>query len=191
MHAPSIRSWCAIWSVTTEGVNTHWHRGTVLSLLFRDFTDTLGGMSQKLNCTIRSTQNRLALMAIAGVMGLSIAACSSDSASNQVASTTQVVNAAPSESETTEAATIIDVRTPEEFAAGHLEGAINMNVEDNTFATQIANLDSSKEYIVYCRSGNRSAIATALMNDAGISQITDLGSVENAAATTGIPIITN
>ena len=181
-----------MWSVTTEGgLNDHWLRGSVPSLLFRDFAYTLGGMLNKLNFTIRSTQSRLALMAIAGVIGLSLSACSSDSASDKVASTTQVVNAAPSESETTEAATIIDVRSPEEFATGHLEGAINMNVEDSTFATQIANLDSSKKYIVYCRSGNRSAIATALMNDAGISQITDLGSLENAAAATGIPIITN
>ena len=129
-------------------------------------------------------------MAVAGVMALSLAACSSDSASNKAAATTQVADAATNESETTATATIIDVRTPEEFAAGHLEGAINMNVEDSTFATQIATLDSSSKYIVYCRSGNRSAIATALMNDAGISQITDLGSVENAAAKTGIPIVT-
>ena len=128
-------------------------------------------------------------MAVAGVMALSLAACSSDSASNKAAATTQVADAATNESETTATATIIDVRTPEEFAAGHLEGAINMNVEDSTFATQIATLDSSSKYIVYCRSGNRSAIATALMNDAGISQITDLGSVENAAAKTGIPIV--
>ena len=129
-------------------------------------------------------------MAVAGVMALSLAACSSDSASNKAAATTQVADAATNESETTATATIIDVRTPEEFAAGHLEGAINMNVQDDTFATQIATLDSSSKYIVYCRSGNRSAIATALMNDAGISQITDLGSVENAAAKTGIPIVT-
>jgi rhodanese-related sulfurtransferase len=141
------------------------------------------------NLRIHSTQNRLAIMAVAGFIGLSLAACSSDSASNEVAATTQVANAATNESQTTATATIIDVRTPEEFAAGHLDGAINMNVQDDAFATQIATLDSSNKYIVYCRSGNRSAVATALMNDAGISQITDLGSVENASAKTGIPIV--
>ena len=46
-------------------------------------------------------------------------------------------------------------------------------------------------YIVYCRSGNRSAQAVARMREAGIANITDLGSLENASNVSGVAIVTN
>ena len=85
---------------------------------------------------------------------------------------------------------IIDVRTPEEFAQGHLAGAVNHNVEDGSLEGALAGLDPAAEYIVYCRSGRRSAIATELMARAGFGAVTDLGSVEEAAAATGRAIVT-
>lgn len=85
---------------------------------------------------------------------------------------------------------IIDVRTPEEFAQGHLAGAVNHNVEDGSLEAALAGLDPAAEYIVYCRSGRRSAIATELMARAGFGAVTDLGSVEEAAAATGRAIVT-
>jgi len=68
---------------------------------------------------------------------------------------------------------IIDVRTPEEYAAGHLEGATL--------------IDGS--YIIYCRSGNRSAQAVERLKAAGFTNLTDLGSLENASEETGIAIV--
>ena len=85
---------------------------------------------------------------------------------------------------------IIDVRTPEEFAQGHLAGAVNHNVEDGSLEAALAGLDPAAEYIVYCRSGRRSAIATELMARAGFGAVTDLGSVEEAEAATGRAIVT-
>ena len=52
-----------------------------------------------------------------------------------------------------------------------------------------APLDPDAEYLVYCRSGNRSGQAIALMEQAGFSNLTNLGSLEQAASTTGIQIV--
>ena len=86
---------------------------------------------------------------------------------------------------------IIDVRTPEEFIAGHVRGALLIDFKDASFDAKIAELDPNAEYIVYCRSGNRSAQAAARMREAGIGNIVDLGSLENASAKTGIDIVTD
>jgi phage shock protein E len=64
--------------------------------------------------------------------------------------------------------TVIDVRTPEEFAAGHVEGALLIDVSAPDFAARIAELDPEGRYLVYCRSGNRSAQAVAAMRDTGL-----------------------
>jgi phage shock protein E len=84
---------------------------------------------------------------------------------------------------------IIDVRTPEEFAAGHLDGALNYDVSDGTLEASLASLDPQADYIIYCRSGNRSAVAVDIMKSAGFSSLVDLGSLENASDETGIPIV--
>lgn len=84
---------------------------------------------------------------------------------------------------------IIDVRSPEEFMAGHLDGALNYNVEDGTLAEQLVGLDPSANYIVYCRSGRRSAIAADMMRNAGFESVTDLGSLEDASSSTGVAIV--
>lgn len=84
---------------------------------------------------------------------------------------------------------IIDVRTPEEFAAGHLAGALLLDFKSESFGAEIAELDPSLSYIIYCRSGNRSAQAAVRMRDIGITNITDLGSLENASAQTGVAIV--
>jgi phage shock protein E len=75
------------------------------------------------------------------------------------------------------------VRTPEEFAAGHLPGAININVEASDFDTKVAGLDESAETLVYCRTGNRSGIATDKMVELGFTDMSDLqGGIEAWAA---------
>lgn len=80
-------------------------------------------------------------------------------------------------------AVILDVRTPEEFAAGHLPGAININVEASDFDTKVAGLDESAETLVYCRTGNRSGVATDKMAELGFTDMSDLqGGIEAWAA---------
>ena len=86
-------------------------------------------------------------------------------------------------------AIIIDVRATDEFAAGHLDGAVNYNVEDGTLEQALSNLNPNANYVVYCRSGRRSAIAADLMKENGFTQIADLGSLEDAADATGFAIV--
>jgi phage shock protein E len=86
-------------------------------------------------------------------------------------------------------ATIIDVRTPTEFADGRVEGAVNFDVQSADFEASLASLDKNAEYIVYCRSGNRSAIAVQIMAEAGITKVVDLGDLQSAATSLGRPIV--
>jgi len=69
---------------------------------------------------------------------------------------------------------IIDVRTPEEFASGHLEGARNIDFYSTEFADTISTLDTSAAYSVYCRSGNRSGQTLELMESLGFTDVLDL-----------------
>lgn len=65
-------------------------------------------------------------------------------------------------------AVLLDVRTPAEFAEGHLAGAINMDVMQPDFGLQIESLDPDASYFVYCRSGARSANACLQLAEQGI-----------------------
>ncbi|TXJ06654.1 MAG: rhodanese-like domain-containing protein [Aeromicrobium sp.] len=84
---------------------------------------------------------------------------------------------------------IIDVRSPEEFAQGHLEGAELIDFNAGDLEAALTELDPDAEYVVYCRSGNRSSQAVAMMEDAGFTNVTDLGSLESAAKVTGLEIV--
>lgn len=75
---------------------------------------------------------------------------------------------------TTPGALLIDVRTPQEYAQGHLAGAINIDIEAPTFIDEIKKLDPSTPTFVYCRSGNRSGQAIAIMKKLGFTSLTDL-----------------
>ena len=82
---------------------------------------------------------------------------------------------------------IIDVRTPEEFNAGHVQGALNIPVEYADFAQQVAALDPATTYAIYCRTGNRSAVATAQMGSMGYLHLYDLDGGFSDLEAAGIP----
>jgi rhodanese-related sulfurtransferase len=69
---------------------------------------------------------------------------------------------------------VLDVRTAAEFAEGHLENAINIDVEGGQFDAGIAQLDKTKTYAVYCRSGRRSGNAVEKMSSAGFTSLFNL-----------------
>ncbi len=69
---------------------------------------------------------------------------------------------------------ILDVRTPEEFNAGHIPNAININVADSNFSSEVSKLDKNATVAVYCRSANRSAVATNEMADLGFTDMYDM-----------------
>lgn len=69
-------------------------------------------------------------------------------------------------------ALLVDVRTPAEFDEGHVEGAVNIPVQE--LATRLSEVPRDKEVVVYCRSGGRSANATDILAEAGYT-VHDLG----------------
>jgi phage shock protein E len=69
---------------------------------------------------------------------------------------------------------ILDVRTPEEFLEGHLDGAIMLDFYEADFADRVAELDPDVPYLLYCRSGSRSGQTTDIMNDLGFTDVADV-----------------
>jgi phage shock protein E len=69
---------------------------------------------------------------------------------------------------------VLDVRTPTEFAAGHIPQARNIDIEGSGFASRIAALNKNATYAVYCHSGNRSGVALEQMTAAGFTHVYDL-----------------
>ncbi|ODT22074.1 rhodanese-like domain-containing protein [Microbacterium sp. SCN 69-37] len=83
---------------------------------------------------------------------------------------------------------VVDVRTPAEYAGGHLEGAVNIDLQSAEFDATIAELDPDDEYVVYCQSGNRSAQAVTAMEAAGL-EVQDAGGISEAEQATGLAIV--
>jgi rhodanese-related sulfurtransferase len=85
---------------------------------------------------------------------------------------------------------VLDVRTPEEYSAAHLPGAVLLNIADPGFPGEIDALDRDTPYMVYCRSGNRSWTAGRYMIQLGFTEVYNLqdgiiswaGAVEQGAA---------
>tara|TARA_B100000925_G_scaffold278291_1_gene246993 strand:- start:430 stop:741 length:312 start_codon:yes stop_codon:yes gene_type:complete len=74
---------------------------------------------------------------------------------------------------------VIDVRTPDEFDVGHVQGSQNIEWE-NIQQIQDSIKKDEKIYL-YCRSGNRSGKATKILIDLGYKNVTNLGSLQSAA----------
>lgn len=69
---------------------------------------------------------------------------------------------------------VLDVRTPEEFAAGRLNGAQLLDFQSAAFVDELGALDRDTPYLVYCRSGNRSAQAVAKMQELGFTTVFEM-----------------
>lgn len=69
---------------------------------------------------------------------------------------------------------ILDVRTPEEVAKGHLKGAVNVDFKASDFDKKLESLDPSKTYFVYCAAGVRSAKAATAMKAKGFKYVKTL-----------------
>jgi rhodanese-related sulfurtransferase len=86
---------------------------------------------------------------------------------------------------------VLDVRTPEEFAEGHLEGAVLADFYAADFAEQLAALDTDVPYLVYCRSGNRSGQALGVMEQLGFTSVVDIDGGIVAWTDAGLPVTTS
>jgi phage shock protein E len=85
-------------------------------------------------------------------------------------------------------ATIIDVRTPEEYASGHIPGSRNINIKDPDFDRTILTLDKAKSYAVYCASGVRSGKAAGVMRDHGFMNVYTLEGGIRTWKEKGLPV---
>lgn len=116
------------------------------------------------------TRTRLATAVLAAVLAVGgLAACSggSDAITLVAPSAAVEVLAQPG-------LAVVDVRTPAEFASGHLPGAVNLDVEGGSFAQQVEPLPKDATYFVYCQSGNRSKVATTKLADLGFTHVYEL-----------------
>lgn len=75
-------------------------------------------------------------------------------------------------------AVVIDVRTPEEEVEGTIDGALNLNLMEAAFPAKVMDLDKSKTYYVYCRSGGRSATACQFMEKNGLTAYNLKGGIQ-------------
>lgn len=117
----------------------------------------------------------LAPLALAVGLAVSVTACTAAPAAQQIVISAETV--------------VIDVRTPAEFAAGHLDGAINLDVQSPSFDALAAQLPHDGDYVVYCRSGNRSAAAIDRLEALGFTSLTDAGGLDAAAASTNLALV--
>ncbi len=84
---------------------------------------------------------------------------------------------------------ILDVRTPDEYAAGHLDTAINIDVLGDGFEQAIEALPKDEAIQVYCQAGVRAGRAAKILETAGFGPIENLGGLDDAAAATGLPVL--
>ena len=85
----------------------------------------------------------------------------------------------------------LDVRTPGEYAEGHLEGAQLIDFQSGNFENEISSLDKNATYAVYCRSGNRSGQAIKVMQDAGFTNVFNMNGGVIDWANAGLPLVRN
>ncbi len=84
---------------------------------------------------------------------------------------------------------VLDIRTPEEYAAGIIEGAVNIDFYASDFSAQLDSLDKDAEYVVYCRSDNRSGQAMDVFSDLGFQTVTEIDGGLVAWYEAGLPVV--
>jgi len=84
---------------------------------------------------------------------------------------------------------IIDVRTPDEYNQGHIEKALLIDYRAESFEQEISKLDRTKKYLIYCRTGNRSAGARDMMIDLGFLDINHMESGITEWTALGYPVV--
>jgi thioredoxin len=87
-------------------------------------------------------------------------------------------------------ALVLDVRTPGEFAKGHLENAVNIDISSPDFDSRVAQLDKNQPVLVYCLSGGRSSTAGSKMRRSGFKQVQEMQGGTLAWKQAGLPLVT-
>jgi rhodanese-related sulfurtransferase len=124
---------------------------------------------------------------VAGLMlgAVVLAGCSSSSATLETVSPDQAATVIADDS----SEIILDIRTPEEYDQGIIEGAINIDFYEPTFAEDLDALDKEGHYVVYCRTGNRSGQAMSTFADLGFTNVTEIDGGIVSWYDTGLPVV--
>ena len=85
---------------------------------------------------------------------------------------------------------VLDVRTPEEFEAGHIDGAVNIDFYAADFQAQLEQLDRDASYVMYCRSGNRSATTATIMRGLDFTEVDEIDGGILSWVEAGLPVAT-
>jgi phage shock protein E len=85
-------------------------------------------------------------------------------------------------------AVVLDVRTEDEFKAGHIPGAVNLDYLSSDFQRKAAKLDKSKTYLVHCASGRRSVGASDVLTKAAFTNVVNLEPGFNGWEKAGKPV---
>ena len=112
------------------------------------------------------------ILTFVGIISLSVISCKAPEENKDV--TILSVEEAKTILAEEPGAVFLDVRTPEEFKEGHIEGAVLINFFDADFKQQVATLDKDKPVYIYCRSGNRSQQAGMILTEMGFKEIYDI-----------------
>lgn len=126
----------------------------------------------------------ITVLIVVGLVGVFFVASSpsSDSGANAVNSSKLTFDTVSAD--INNGSLLLDVRTPEEFSAGYIENAENLPLAEIQ-SGQIPQVSKDKPLYVYCRSGNRSAEATKLLQNAGFTNVIDLGGINEVVALGG------
>jgi phage shock protein E len=133
------------------------------------------------------SSRRLASLSLGVLVALGASGCGAgDEPAPAVSSDASSVTSAPvSPSEALEriadGARVIDVRTAEEFAAGHVDGAVNLDVQQADFEEQVSELPREESYVVYCASGRRASGAVEKMTALGFNDVVNGGGYDDLA----------
>ncbi len=143
-------------------------------------------------------EKKLTLAALAFSVGfIGYALIKTDTVSLQAHTTNETksmiasVGALDFANETKNNRTIIDVRTPEEYAEGHIAGAQNIDFYAGDFSDKISQLNKNTPYAIYCRSGNRSGQTLMFMESLGFTNVVDLQGGIGAWVSAGNTLCTN
>jgi phage shock protein E len=132
-------------------------------------------------------RNRAVVVVAAVVLALAAVAVGVVALTREDPPTSAIATAEVVREQLDEGATVIDVRTPEEYDAGHVVDAVPADLEGGDFDGVVADLPREAAYVVYCASGRRAAVAVDRMIEAGFTDVVNGGGLEDMTAL-GVPL---
>ncbi len=84
---------------------------------------------------------------------------------------------------------VLDIRTPDEFAAGHIENAVNIDYFSPNFQSQLDQLDKGKTYVMHCKSGGRSGRSVSIFKELNFKNLIHMNGGFDEWVQSGLPVV--